>query len=39
LSLGPGQRVAVKGGHLLGLAPPDYRRIAPVGPRIVPAGD
>jgi hypothetical protein len=39
LSLGPGQRVAVKGGHLLGLAAPDFRRIAPLGPRIVPAGD
>ena len=36
LSLGAGQRFAVKGGHLLGYVPPKYEHIAPFGERIVP---
>lgn len=36
LSLGAGQRFAVKGGRLLGFVPPGYDRIAPLSERIVP---
>lgn len=36
LSLGPGQRIAAKGGHLLGYLPPAFDRLAPLSPRIVP---
>lgn len=36
LSLGPGQRVAAKAGHLLGLLPPNYEAIGPIGPRLLP---
>jgi hypothetical protein len=39
LSLGPHQRVAVKGGHLLGLAAPDFLRVVPLGARIVPGSE
>jgi hypothetical protein len=39
LSLGPRQRVAVKGGHLLGLAAPDFFRVVPLGARIVPGSE
>ena len=35
LSLGPGQRVAAKSGHLLGFLPPDYGAVGPLGPRLV----
>jgi hypothetical protein len=36
LSLGPGQRVAVKVGHILGLLAPDYRQVVLLSPRLVP---
>ena len=36
LSLGPGQREAAKGGHLLGFSGPDLRRITPMSPRLAP---
>jgi len=36
LSLAAGQRVAAKGGHLLGYVPPDFATIAALSPRIVP---
>jgi hypothetical protein len=36
LSLGPGQRVAVKAGHILGLRAPDYREVVMLSPRQVP---
>lgn len=36
LSLGPGQRVAAKAGHILGLLPSDYRTVVPLSPRLVP---
>ena len=36
LSLGSGQRVAVKAGHILGLLAPDYRVVVPFSPRLVP---
>jgi cytochrome c553 len=39
LSLGPRQRVAVKGGQLLGLAAPDFLRVVPIGARIVPGSE
>jgi hypothetical protein len=34
LSLGPGQRVAVKAGHILGLRAPDYRQVVMLSPRL-----
>jgi hypothetical protein len=36
LSLGPGQRVAVKAGHILGLLAPDYRQVVLLSPRLIP---
>jgi hypothetical protein len=36
LSLGSGQRVAVKAGHILGLLAPEYRTVVPLSPRLVP---
>lgn len=36
LSLGPGQRVAVKAGHILGLRSPEYRQVVPFSHRLVP---
>jgi len=36
LSLGSGQRVAVKAGHIQGLLAPDYRSIVTLSPRLVP---
>lgn len=36
LSLGPGQRVAAKAGHVLGRLPPDYRQVGPLSPRLTP---
>jgi hypothetical protein len=36
LSLGPGQRVAVKAGHILGLRSPDYRQVVPLSQRLIP---
>lgn len=36
LSLGSGQRVAVKAGHILGLLAPQYRTVVPFSPRLVP---
>ena len=30
LSLGPGQRIAAQGGHLLGFRPPDFQQLAPL---------
>ncbi len=36
LSLGSGQRVAVKAGHILGLRAPDYRQVVMLSPRLVP---
>jgi hypothetical protein len=36
LSLGPGQRVAVKAGHIQGLLAPEYRQVVPLSPRLVP---
>lgn len=38
LSLGPGQRVAVKGGHLLGYRKTDDAVVAPLGPRLLAGG-
>jgi hypothetical protein len=36
LSLGPGQRVAAKAGHILGLRAPEYRQVVMLSPRLVP---
>jgi hypothetical protein len=36
LSLGPGQRVAVKAGHILGLRAPEYRQVVVLSPRLIP---
>jgi mono/diheme cytochrome c family protein len=36
LSLGSGQRVAAKAGHILGLRAPEYREVVPLSPRLVP---
>lgn len=36
LSLGSGQRVAVKAGHILGLRAPDYRQVVMLSPRLAP---
>ncbi len=36
LSLAAGQREAAKVGHLIGFAEPDYQRITPIGPRLLP---
>jgi len=36
LSLGPGQRVAAKAGHILGLRAPEYSQVVPLSPRLVP---
>jgi hypothetical protein len=36
LSLGPGQRLAAKNGHLLGYADQGSQRVTPIGPRIAP---
>jgi hypothetical protein len=36
LSLGSGQRVAVKAGHILGLLAPEYRQVVMLSPRLVP---
>jgi cytochrome c553 len=36
LSLGPGQRVAVKAGHIQGLRAPNYRQVEVLSPRLIP---
>jgi hypothetical protein len=36
LSLGSGQRVVVKAGHILGLRAPEYRQVVMLSPRLIP---